>query len=103
PWPGPVAPTTVSPTTWPRSARSWRRAASTRRPRAGRRALPPPTGAAHCAAGEHAYGLAGAVVRGWPPERYTEPNHPLQAVVGDTLADFTGSPIEHVGVDGCGG
>jgi L-asparaginase II len=46
--------------------------------------------------------LAGSVVRGWAPERYTEPDHPLQAVVGDSLGDYAGAPIEHVGVDGCG-
>jgi hypothetical protein len=36
--------------------------------------------------------LAGSVVRDWAPERYTEPDHPLQAVVGDTLAEYTGAP-----------
>src|SRR4029453_5549736 len=30
------------------------------------------------------------------------PAPPLQAVVGDTLSDFAGTPLEHVGVDGCG-
>jgi L-asparaginase II len=61
-----------------------------------------PAAVYHNCSGKHAYMLAGSVVRGWAPERYTEPDHPLQAVVGDTLADYTGSPIEHVGVDGCG-
>jgi L-asparaginase II len=56
----------------------------------------------HNCSGKHAYMLAGSVVRGWAPERYTEPDHPLQAVVGDTLAEYTGAPLEHVGVDGCG-
>jgi L-asparaginase II len=56
----------------------------------------------HNCSGKHAYMLAGSVVRDWAPERYTEPDHPLQAVVGDTLAEYTGAPIEHVGVDGCG-
>jgi L-asparaginase II len=61
-----------------------------------------PAAAYHNCSGKHAYMLAGSVVRGWAPERYTEPDHPLQAVVGDTLGDYAGSPIEHVGVDGCG-
>jgi L-asparaginase II len=61
-----------------------------------------PAAVYHNCSGKHAYMLAGSVVRGWAPERYTEPDHPLQAVVGDILADYTGSPIEHVGVDGCG-
>lgn len=56
----------------------------------------------HNCSGKHAYMLAGSVVRGWAPERYTEPDHPLQAVVGDTLAEYTGAPLERVGVDGCG-
>ena len=56
----------------------------------------------HNCSGKHAYMLAGSVVRGWAPERYTQPDHPLQAVVGDTLSDFAGAAIEHVGVDGCG-
>ena len=56
----------------------------------------------HNCSGKHAYMLAGSVVRDWAPERYTEPDHPLQAVVGYTLAEYTGAPIEHVGVDGCG-
>src|SRR4029450_5224247 len=70
--------------------------------RAARERAGGPAAVYHNCSGKHAYMLAGSVVRGWAPERYTEPDHPLQAVVGDTLADFTGSPIEHVGVDGCG-
>jgi L-asparaginase II len=61
-----------------------------------------PAAVYHNCSGKHAYMLAGSVVRGWAPERYTERDHPLQAVVGDTLGDFAGAPIEHVGVDGCG-
>jgi L-asparaginase II len=56
----------------------------------------------HNCSGKHAYMLAGSVVGGWDPERYTAPDHPLQAVVADTLSDFAGVAIEHVGVDGCG-
>src|SRR5215218_9680986 len=56
----------------------------------------------HNCSGKHAYMLAGSVVGGWEPRRYTAPEHPLQAVVSDTLGDFAGVPIEHVGVDGCG-
>jgi L-asparaginase II len=61
-----------------------------------------PAAVYHNCSGKHAYMLAGSVVRGWAPERYTEPDHPLQAVVADTLGDFAGVAIEHVGVDGCG-
>jgi L-asparaginase II len=61
-----------------------------------------PAAVYHNCSGKHAYMLAGSVVRDWAPERYTEPDHPLQAVVTDTLSDFVGLPVEHVGVDGCG-
>jgi L-asparaginase II len=61
-----------------------------------------PAAVYHNCSGKHAYMLAGSVVRGWAPERYARPDHPLQAVVGDTLSDFAGAAIEHVGVDGCG-
>jgi L-asparaginase II len=70
--------------------------------RTARERVAGPAAVYHNCSGKHAYMLAGSVVRGWAPERYTEPDHPLQAVVGDTLADFTGAPIEHVGTDGCG-
>jgi L-asparaginase II len=70
--------------------------------RAARARVAGPAAVYHNCSGKHAYMLAGSVVRGWAPERYTEPDHPLQGVVGDTLAAFAGTPIEHVGVDGCG-
>jgi L-asparaginase II len=70
--------------------------------RAARARVDGPAAVYHNCSGKHAYMLAGSVVRGWAPERYTEPDHPLQGVVGDTLADFAGVPVEHVGVDGCG-
>jgi L-asparaginase II len=56
----------------------------------------------HNCSGKHAYMLAGAVASGWDPERYTAPEHPVQAVVSDAVADLAGMAIEHVGVDGCG-
>ena len=61
-----------------------------------------PAAVYHNCSGKHAYMLAGAVVRSWETDRYTAPEHPLQAVVADTLSEFAGVPIEHVGVDGCG-
>jgi L-asparaginase II len=67
-----------------------------------RRAAEAPAPVYHNCSGKHAYMLAGAVAQGWEIERYTEPEHPLQAVVADTVADFAGAAIEHVGVDGCG-
>jgi L-asparaginase II len=70
--------------------------------REARRQVEGPAAVYHNCSGKHAYMLAGSVARGWEPERYTAPEHPLQAVVADTLADFAGTPIQHVGVDGCG-
>jgi L-asparaginase II len=70
--------------------------------RSARARVAGPAAVYHNCSGKHAYMLAGAVVRGWAPERYAEPDHPLQAVVADTLGDFAGVAIEHVGVDGCG-
>jgi L-asparaginase II len=67
-----------------------------------RRTVEAPAAVYHNCSGKHAYMLAGAVARGWEIERYTEPAHPLQAVVADTVADFAGGAIEHTGVDGCG-
>jgi L-asparaginase II len=61
-----------------------------------------PAAVYHNCSGKHAYMLAGSVVRSWETDRYTAPDHPLQAVVADTLSEFAGVPIEHVGVDGCG-
>ncbi len=67
-----------------------------------RRQAEGPAAVFHNCSGKHAYMLAGAVVGGWETERYTAPEHPLQAVVSDAVADFAGAAIEHVGVDGCG-
>jgi len=67
-----------------------------------RRQAEGPAAVYHNCSGKHAYMLAGAVAGGWETERYTAPEHPLQAVVSDAIADFAGAAIEHVGVDGCG-
>src|SRR5919204_1532152 len=67
-----------------------------------RRLVSAPAAIYHNCSGKHAYMLAGSVVGGWTADRYTAPEHPLQAVVADTLTDFAGVPVEHVGVDGCG-
>jgi L-asparaginase II len=67
-----------------------------------RRQVTGPAPIYHNCSGKHAYMLAGTVARGWERERYTSPEHPLQAVVADTLADYAGVAVEHVGVDGCG-
>jgi L-asparaginase II len=70
--------------------------------RAARIKVSEPAAVYHNCSGKHAYMLAGSVARGWEPGSYTQPAHPLQAVVADTLTSFAGAPVEHVGVDGCG-
>ena len=52
--------------------------------------------------GKHAAMLATCVVNGWPTETYTDPEHPLQVVIHETLEEFTGDKITDVAVDGCG-
>jgi L-asparaginase II len=52
--------------------------------------------------GKHAAFLLACTVNDWPTEGYLEPEHPLQALVRSTVEEFTGEPIVHSGVDGCG-
>jgi L-asparaginase II len=52
--------------------------------------------------GKHAAMLATCVANGWPTETYTDPDHPLQVVIHQTLEEFTGERITQVAVDGCG-
>src|SRR4029453_9189624 len=56
--------------------------------RAARERADDPAAVYHNCSGKHAYMLAGSVVRSWAPERYTEPDPPLQGVVCATLAHF---------------
>jgi L-asparaginase II len=51
--------------------------------------------------GKHAGMLATAVINGWPTNRYTAPDHPVQRRILEDLQRDVG-PVEHVGVDGCG-
>lgn len=52
--------------------------------------------------GKHAAMLATCVVNGWPLETYRSPEHPLQRLIADTLAECAGEPVGGVAVDGCG-
>jgi L-asparaginase II len=52
--------------------------------------------------GKHAAFLLACVENGWPIENYLDPKHPLQVLVRATIEEFTGEPVGHVGVDGCG-
>ncbi len=54
--------------------------------------------------GKHAGMLALAVARGWPPEGYLEPGHPVQRRMFAEVARWTGvaAPELVAGTDGCG-
>jgi L-asparaginase II len=52
--------------------------------------------------GKHAGMLATCVAAGWSTRDYARPDHPLQRALAATIAELTGDPIEHTGVDGCG-
>ncbi len=67
-----------------------------------RRAGRAPTAIAHNCSGKHAAMLSTCVINGWPTDTYREPDHPLQRLISDTVAELTGEPVTAVGVDGCG-
>ena len=52
--------------------------------------------------GKHAAFLLACVHNGWPTASYLETEHPLQKLIRATVEEFTGEPIGHTGVDGCG-
>ena len=52
--------------------------------------------------GKHAAFLLACVENGWPIGSYLDPSHPLQQRIRSTIEEFSGEPIGHVGVDGCG-
>jgi L-asparaginase II len=52
--------------------------------------------------GKHAAMLAACVTAGWPTASYTDPGHPLQAEIRQTIERLTAEPVTAVGVDGCG-
>jgi L-asparaginase II len=52
--------------------------------------------------GKHAAMLAACVASGWPLETYRDPEHPLQLLISDVVAESTGERVAHAGIDGCG-
>jgi L-asparaginase II len=52
--------------------------------------------------GKHSAMLATCVAAGWPVETYLDPEHPLQQVLGATVAELADEPVAAIGVDGCG-
>ncbi len=56
----------------------------------------------HNCSGKHAAMLAACVASGLDPRTYRDPDHPLQRRIRSLTADLTGTPVDHVGLDGCG-
>ncbi|MEV7093828.1 asparaginase [Amycolatopsis sp. NPDC051045] len=52
--------------------------------------------------GKHTAMLTTCVRVGWPVSGYEKPEHPLQQAIATAVAELTGEPIAHTGVDGCG-
>nr|WP_225957719.1 asparaginase [Amycolatopsis lexingtonensis] len=52
--------------------------------------------------GKHTAMLTTCLRAGWPTSGYEAPDHPLQQQIAATVAELTGEPIAHTGVDGCG-
>ncbi|MGP4109996.1 asparaginase [Streptomyces sp. 4N509B] len=52
--------------------------------------------------GKHTGMLAACLARDWPTATYTDPEHPFQVLVRETVETAAGERVAHVGVDGCG-
>jgi L-asparaginase II len=52
--------------------------------------------------GKHAGFLRASDALGADPATYLSPEHPLQRRIRATIEDFTGEPVHHSSVDGCG-
>ena len=60
------------------------------------------TSLAQNCSGKHSAMLATCVANGWDTVTYLEPQHPLQRLMMQTLAELCGEPVAAVGIDGCG-
>lgn len=61
-----------------------------------------PESIAQNCSGKHAAMLRTCVRAGWDPATYLDAGHPLQRLIRETLADWTGESISAVTIDGCG-
>jgi L-asparaginase II len=61
-----------------------------------------PSSLAQNCSGKHAAMLATCAENGWPTATYLDGDHPLQALIAETVADLAGEPVAATGVDGCG-
>ena len=61
-----------------------------------------PSRATNNCSGKHAGMLRASDALGADARRYLESEHPVQTLVRDVVAEFTGLPPRHLAVDGCG-
>lgn len=52
--------------------------------------------------GKHAGFLAACVAAGWNTDTYLDPSHPLQKLIVEVFEEYSGEPVSHSTVDGCG-
>lgn len=52
--------------------------------------------------GKHAGFLAACVAAGWDTKTYLDPEHPLQKLIVEVFEEYSGEPVAHSTVDGCG-
>lgn len=52
--------------------------------------------------GKHAGFLAACVAAGWSTDNYLDPSHPLQKLIIEVFEEYSGEPVSHSTVDGCG-
>ncbi|GHF72049.1 asparaginase [Kitasatospora xanthocidica] len=61
-----------------------------------------PSRLAQNCSGKHAAMLYLCVLKGWPPDSYLDPAHPLQRAIAEAVEELTGQHTANVTVDGCG-
>jgi L-asparaginase II len=52
--------------------------------------------------GKHSGMLATCRANGWDLTTYLDASHPLQSCITETVPSLTGTPVDGIGVDGCG-
>lgn len=62
----------------------------------------PPNSLGQNCSGKHAGMLAACAAAGWDVRTYREPDHPLQRLVVEVVAELCGEPVAATTVDGCG-
>jgi L-asparaginase II len=70
--------------------------------RASLRAGDPPRRLAMNCSGKHAAMLRTCLRNSWSIADYLAPSHPLQRRLAEVVAELSGEPVAHIGVDGCG-